>query len=72
MADDVDAASERIEAFNASALAARRPTVSRRPADSLCLECGEPIEEGRQAPHCMSCAEEAEAEQKRAKLRGPR
>lgn len=72
MADEADRADERILAFNATALASRPKVISRRPADGLCRDCRQPIEEGRDHPLCTDCAEEAEAEQKRAKLRGPR
>ena len=72
MADDADNASERIEAFTASDLAARPKMAARRPADGLCLDCGESIEDGRHAPTCVICAEEAEEEAKRRGRRGPR
>lgn len=72
MADDVDAAAERIEAFTASALAAMaRPAVT-RPDDGLCRTCRLPIEDGRESNICMDCAEEAEAEKARLARTGRR
>lgn len=76
MPDEIDAAAERIEAFNAAALKAAltRPAPVRNDTGE-CRNCGEQVESDRlaampHAHHCAGCAAAIEEDRAREKRRG--
>lgn len=75
MADDIDAAADRIEAFHQSALAAVVDRPQAPPSDGICKLCGEAIEPERvraqpSARYCAECASAVEEDRARAQRRG--
>ncbi len=75
--DDIDCASERVEAFNAVALRAVLDRMAGPASSGICQACDSPIEEERlqanpHARHCRECAADIEAEIRRKSRCGPR
>lgn len=75
MADDIDAAAARIEAFNAQALAAVLDRPQAPPSTGFCCDCTEAIELDRlavnpRARRCAECEADVEAERKLIMRRG--
>ncbi|MDY0242070.1 MAG: TraR/DksA C4-type zinc finger protein [Rhodospirillaceae bacterium] len=74
--DDIDFASECMDAFNDAAIQAVRVRPALSPSTGICQSCEEPIEPERieanpSARLCCDCAAEAEAERKRNRRCGP-
>lgn len=75
MADDIDTAADRIEAFTARALAAVVDRPQAPLSTGICKDCGEAIEPDRlavnpRAQRYAECEADVEAERQRAKRRG--
>ena len=75
MADEIDNAMGRIEAFTTGAIAAVVDRPQAPLSDGICKTCGADIEPERmkanpRARDCAECAADAEEEARRAKRRG--